>query len=158
MLIPHRQARLYLSFMSTCGAKTIFVPRLYWETLSTNSDYSEGFSRRLAQNNEEYELVVTIFKLPMTEDRKSGLKIGDNEWLEIFSTFREEMTMRLRLNKGDYWLLSRQTFKVGVTPVEHPKAYTFPWYESEIDAKDTLIRSYLQNEIDKTRYILRNEF
>jgi hypothetical protein len=62
------------------------------------------------------------------------------------------------MNKGTYWVLSRQTFKPGITNVRIPLQYALPWAKEDFSGSNFIILSDLQNEIDNTRFILSSEF
>ena len=128
-----------------------------WRVMENQSSYARNFQHKAKSSTERFDQVVTVFDLPMTDDRRLGHKDSKDEYIEIFKigapssiTFPNDVVVQIKLDKGDYWLLSRQTFIVGrhlaeLNPEENENSYL-------------IFRSALQDEIDKTRYQLRNAF
>ena len=49
----------------------------------------------------------------MTNDRRNGHRESADEYIEIFTTEpmpTRHVTVQIRLDKGSYWILSRQSF------------------------------------------------
>ena len=100
---------------------------------------------------EAFPQVITVYLNKMTSDRMSGKKISENEWLEVFVVHPQTATVQIRRNKGDYWVLSRQTFSVS-----EPQLINANPESSEQNF--ALYQTFFQNEIDTTRHILDSEF
>lgn len=90
----------------------------------------------------------------MSGDRKVGEPISRDERLEFFKIpiSPRQVVMQLRLDRGRTWLLSRQTISledfpdlVEINPEDSQSAFQ-------------VFRSLLQNEIDRTRHMLRTDF
>lgn len=129
-----------------------------WAFLPEEASYSINL-QRIPKAKEMYPMVVTIFKMPMSEDRKKGRKLTANEWLELFSVHKNAITMRVRVDKGTYWVLSRQTFKPEVTSnLQILDQYTVPESQELLSPFDKALIDSLQHETDETRFLLKNSF
>ena len=81
----------------------------------------------------------------MTENRKTGLKISKNENIELFQTLPGKITVKLKTDFGEYWILARDTYHVD-TP-----------NSSKIETDPNIykvIYKELENEIESTRHML----
>lgn len=125
-----------------------------WEKLADEEPYAHNYARRAKYPREMFPQVGTVFDLPMSGDRKAGEPISSDEQLEFFKlpVSPKQVVMQLRLDRGRTWLLSRQTISledlqglVDINPESDPSAFH-------------AFRSQLQNEVDRTRHILRTEF
>jgi len=70
---------------------------------------------------------------------------------QVFVVHPQTATVQIRRNKGDYWVLSRQTFSVS-----EPQLINANPESSEQNF--ALYQTFFQNEIDTTRHILDSEF
>lgn len=93
----------------------------------------------------------------MTDNKKTGEQISENEYIEAFVTEPNTVTVQIRVDKGDYWVLSRQTFltKDNLT-VNSDLEYSSLSYIRIND--DNLLDQSIFNQIDNTRYIINNDF
>ena len=104
-----------------------------------------------------FEQMITVFMNQMTDDRKSGEKITNSEYIEAFVVHPNSVTVQIRVDKGDYWVMSRQTFNI---KTNYPDQTDISFSDLQyilVDAPDTLNQT-MQNQIDNTRYILNNDF
>ena len=131
--------------------KNITVSSEDWKYVSSSDDskYSKNYSAIVKKDGEVYEQIVTVFLNKMTEDRKIGEKISDIEYIEIFALQPNTVTVQIRVNKGDYWVMSRQSFEMG-------KSYSVKANTSYADLIANI--EGMQNKIDNTRYLLNNSF
>ncbi len=137
------------------GEKTIELDGAQWSKMDDPEDYAKNFQERKDQPYHKFGRVVTVFLLPMSDDRKvATMKISKQEYLEIFIRWPGYVTVRTRVDKGDYWVMCRETFK--------PKSYlpiTIDTYEPFLsEEKQRLLWTFYDNEIDKTRFLLKTQF
>jgi hypothetical protein len=91
--------------------------------------------------------MLTIFKVPMSDDRRLGIRISANEFLDLFVVHPGKLTVQVRTDRGNYWVLSRETFEVTRHVPISIKEYR-PFLPEE-EAKQ--VWSVFQNEVDGTR-------
>jgi len=138
-------------YLIKTSGKSIVVSDQKWKKVDDSETYARNFEARDNVGKEAYPQVITVFLNSMSADRMSGKKISENEWLEMFVVHPQTVTVQIRRNKGDYWVLSRQTFSVS----EPQLINTNP--ESS-EQNFALYQTFFQNEIDTTRHILDSEF
>ena len=117
-------------------------------------EWAENFEETRKGPRHEFPRVVTVFKLPMTEDRQIGTRISPNEYVEMFIVHEGTLTVEVRLDKGSYWVLSRETFTA-------PSVYgvdTTTLFHSLYDLEFSTASEAFQPEIDTTRYLLSSKF
>ena len=122
-----------------------------WSKMNNETIYARNFERKIKLPREVYNQVVTIYDLPMTDDRRVGHIETKNEYIEIFKTVMptNHVVIQIRVDREKYWILSRQTFRLSgsldkINPEESENSYR-------------IFRIALQNEIDSTRYQLQNK-
>lgn len=133
------------------GNKKIIIDQNQWDILKSESEYSFNIERRKKSPKEKYNQIVNIFKIEMTKDRKIGSKISDNIYLEAFKTIENSLTIQIRMDKGNYWILSRQTFEV-----ENNNIISVGEYAN--NSKLTLISKLFQDEISGAIYLINSNF
>jgi hypothetical protein len=89
---------------------TIVFKKEKWNEIGRSSEFSNNFERREKRYYEKFNQVVTVFKTPMSEGRNSGKLIFKDVRQEIFKFHENSLTCIIRFNKGNYWIMSRQTF------------------------------------------------
>lgn len=141
------------------GGESILVASDKWKFAdgSDESNYSRNYQAIGKKDGEMFEQMVTVFLNKMTDDKRSGEEIADSEYVEAFVVHPYSVTVQIRVDKGDYWVLSRQTFKI---KNNYPDQTDIPYSDLQyilIDAPLTIDQT-MQNQIDNTRYILNNEF
>jgi hypothetical protein len=88
----------------------------------------------------------------MAADRRNGRQISSGEYLEIFKVGNlNDVVIQLRIDKGHYWLLSRQ--RVNITDYPYLATYN-PEHD---DATFKRFQIALQNIIDSTRHFLKTQ-
>ena len=122
--------------------------------MTDESEYADNFERRELRSFERFNQVVTMFKVPMTSDRRVGVEVADGEYVEMFKIpgREDDVVVQIRIDKKGRWVLSRQSFLldrnsplIGIDP--------------ETDSNSFMrFRLVLQDQIDNTRYLLRTEF
>lgn len=159
-----------LVLLAACSSKSLtqqsskYAIKLNDKTISVDSDKfkkftdSESYAKNFIGLNKGKTLfgqMVTLYTIPMSEDRKSGKKLSKNEYLEIFVVGKNEVTIQIRVDKGEYWLLSRESFDI--TDTQLPK-YDYKPFLAENSSDFSLYENYFRDEIDNTRALLNNEF
>lgn len=138
-------------FTIQTSGKNIIISNQKWLKSENSENYAKNFEAKEKTDKEAFPQMVTIYLNTMTSDRMLGTKISDNEYLEIFVVHPQTVTIQIRRNNGNYWLLSRQTFFVNESSLTN--------INPELSEQNlSMYRSFFQNEIDKTRYVLASEF
>jgi hypothetical protein len=134
------------------NSKVVPIDAGEWSLIDTEKVYARNFQRNTKSIKEPYSQIVTIFDIPMTIDRRVGHQESEDEYIEIFTTDpfpTNRVVVQVRLDKGGYWILSRQVFMLDkilkTNPIDDERTYN-------------IVRSDLQNEIDATRYQVRHGF
>jgi hypothetical protein len=124
------------------------------KSMENPSPYARNFERLQLQPQERYNQVVTIFDTQMAQDRRQGVQIAPNEYVEIFKVVGrdDDVVVQVRIDKGSYWVLSRQTILLNDYP---PLISRNP--ETD-EATRLLFQDALQDQIDATRYLLKAGF
>lgn len=134
--------------------KQISLSMQRWEKLKDPNTFARNYEEKNTSEGHEFNRVVTVFLLPMSDDRKEGMRISDNEYLEFMIITPGYVTAQTRIDKGEYWVLCRETFLVKpflVVDVSKYKPYL-------TDSENNSLWATYQAEIDETRYLLRQEF
>ena len=142
-------------YIVSAPSRTIRLARADWTAMTNDYAWAENFAAIRKGSREALEQIVTVFKLPMTEDRRSGEMISLNEYVEMFVVHTGMLTVQVRVDKGSYWVMSRQTFAapssvlgVDTTTLQH-----------ELSALEFVrARWAFQSELDTTRYLLQSQF
>jgi hypothetical protein len=145
--LSSREKRLKIAV----GNRSVEISPLEWEVLKSEFEYSVNLKNNRMLSNEKYNQIVTVFNLEMTRDRKSGTKLSDNIYLESFRTLQDSVTVQIRIDKGSYWILSRQTFSF-----DNDRILSIGEYADE--KKSLLISNMFKNEISNTIYTLNRHF
>ncbi len=137
-------------YIVSAPSRTIRLARADWTAMTNDYEWAENFEEIRKGPREEFERVVTVFKLPMTEDRRIGEMISPNEYVEMFVVHTGMLTVRVRLDKGSYWVMSRQTFTAPSVPgVDTARLSALEFARA---------REAFQSELDTTRYLLQSTF
>lgn len=139
------------NYIIRVGDKNIVVSLDKWKFVDNpnENNYSKNYSALNKKDGEKFEQMVTVFLNRMTDDRKTGKKITNTEYIEAFVVYPYSITVQIRVDKGDYWILSRQTFE---SKNDYPEQTNVSYANLLLNFED------MQNKIDNTRYILNNEF
>jgi len=146
------------AFIVSVPPHTIRVPRADWETMPNQYEWADNFEQLRKDPGHVYPRVVTVYKLPMTADRRLGMRISSDEYVQMFNVLAGTLTVQVRLDKGDYWVLSRESFALPSGPNGEQTLEQFltrPRPDSEL-YEQFLFR--FQTEIDTTRYLLASTF
>lgn len=131
--------------------REIIVSEKKWKKMEDPAAFGKNFEAREKGDTEEFPQVISVFLNPMISDDKVGARISDDEFVEMFSVFPKTVTVQTRVDKGTYWVLSRQTFSI-----TDPKLSSLNPEASDNNFR--LFLSHFQTEIDTTRYVLGSEF
>lgn len=135
--------------------KKISLSSEEWEKLADPAGFAKNVSERKLEPSHKFSRVVTVFLNLLTEDRYSGmLKISEHEYIEVFVVHPGFITAEVVVDKGTYWVLSRETYL--------PKKQTLvniSQYKPVLNQSDTKsLWLVYQQEIDETRYLLSQKF
>lgn len=136
----------------TVPGKTLELSTDEWSKMRDETSFAKNFEGKKDAPWHKFGRVVTVYLNPMSEDRRSGLKISKTEYIELFSVHPGLLTAQVRVDKGGYWVLCRETFK----PKAPMPAVTLRSYLSENEELQLL--HHYQVEIDETRYLLNSKF
>ncbi len=139
------------SYTIKMSGRSVIISEKKWKKSDDTETYAKNFEAREILGPEAFPQVITVYLNTMIADRMSGKKISENEWLEMFVVHPQIVTVQIRRNKGDYWVLSRQNFSVS----EQKLINTDP--ESS-EQNFELYQNFFQNEIDTARHVLDSEF
>ena len=133
------------------GRKTIHLNEDEWDLIKSDSEYSVNLSKKTKKVCEKYNQILTVFNIDMTKDRKSGVKLSENIYFEAFRTHLNGITIHLRIDKGSYWILSRQIFET-----KNENILAVGEYADEVKALS--ISKQFQDEISSTIYMVNKLF
>ncbi|MDP2642511.1 MAG: hypothetical protein Q8P62_01565 [Candidatus Peregrinibacteria bacterium] len=139
------------NYSISINGKNIVVSQDKWKFVEPfePSLYSKNYSAINKRDGHEFEQMITVFLQKMTDDRKIGEKITNSEYIEAFVVHPNSVTVQIRIDKGDYWVMSRETFE---SKNNYPD-------QTDVSYSDLLLNfEDMQNRIDNTKYILNNEF
>lgn len=132
--------------------KTIKLSTNDWEKMDDPNNFAENYSEKVSSPLHKFNRVATVYLNPMSDDRRSGSRISDMEYVEVFIVSPEFLTVQTRVDKGKYWVMVRETFK--------PKRNMLGTLASPVLSernRELLMRDY-QEEIDETRFLLGSTF
>jgi hypothetical protein len=134
--------------------KKISLSSKKWEKLEDPTGFAKNYQERGTTVARKFPRVVTVFLMPMSTDQKSGKRISDNEYVELFVVHSGLVTALTRLDKGRYWVQCRETFYAKPSlPIDVSKYKPFMSEE-----ENTLLRLSYETEIDETRFLLGETF
>jgi len=128
--------------------KLINISKSNWDFLETDYLYSKNYQSKNKYEGHMYKQIITVFLIPMTNDRKRE-EIAKNEYFESFVLRANSITVQIRIDKGDYWVMSRETYN---TFENFPVQKDFSYSNALINFRG------IQDRIDRTRFILNKDF
>jgi len=141
-------------FTILTDSKIVTISSNNWIKMQDSESYAKNFEQKIKPKSHRYARVITIFLLPMSTDRQLGMKISNNEYLEFFITSLGYVTAQTRMDKGDHWILCRETFLPKET-----RRIDIGQYKPLLSAGEgKQLWALYQSEIDATRYIMKSEF
>ena len=126
--------------------KVILLDSDSWKPMRNEFEWARNYSAKSKNKGQVYETVLTIYLLPMATDRKTGKVISSNEYIEIFQVRPGTVTVQLRVDKGKYWVLTRDTYNVN-TPASKVELDTLVY---------DMVYQEIQTKIDSNRFFIRN--
>ena len=126
--------------------KVILLDSDSWKPMRNEFEWARNYSAKSKNKGQVYETFLTIYLLPMATDRKTGKVISSNEYIEIFQVRPGTVTVQLRVDKGKYWVLTRDTYNVNT-----------PASKVELDSLVyKMVYQEIQTQIDSNRFFIRN--
>jgi hypothetical protein len=125
-----------------------------WEKVDDPTNLARNYSEKTLSSAHQFNRMVTVYLSPMSDDQRIGQEYSATEYVEIFIDVPGFVTVQIRIDKGQYWVLSRETFKPKKFPLVDLSSSKLPLSESE---KNLLLLTY-QLEIDETRLLLNSKF
>lgn len=142
----------YLEF--PVPGKLIQLPEQSWSMMKDEANDAKIFGQKERGALHKYGRVVSVFLAPMSDDQKVGLKIANDEYLEILVVHEGLVTAQVKVDKGQYWIMCRETFlpKARLSAdVSNRKGFLSK------NAQLSLWMDY-QSEISETRNLLNTVF
>lgn len=138
----------------TVPDKMILLSHNEWIKLKDETSFVINLEERKQRPWHKYGRIVSIYLIPMSEDRKQGLRISENEYIEFFIVHPGFVTMQTRIDKGRYWVLCRETLLPKTSlPIDISKYK--PWLDINVQLE---LWQHYQAEIDETRHLLHSKF
>ena len=147
-------ARAEQMLLVSVPGKAIELSQGEWAKMQDEAGFAKNFEERKNAPWHKFGRVVTVYLIPMSEDRRQGLKISESEYVEFFIVHPGFVTVQTRVDKGKYWVLCRETFKPKAPLPVEISAYK-PWLGENENRQ--LWRLY-QVEVDETRHLLNSRF
>jgi hypothetical protein len=130
------------------GGRRVTLPKAEWREMENKATFARNFEAMSNPPHRKYQ-IVTVFMIPMSEDRREGDRLSPNEYLEVFVVTAGEVVAQVRRDHGTYWVLSRETFAADAVPggaLDPHRALSPNEVRRIIDA--------LRLQIDTTRHLL----
>ncbi len=134
---------------------TVELPADQWQRLDSPEPYAERFAARARRPGDVFAQVITVVKLPMQITDRVGLPIAPNEYVEFLFVYPVKATLRLRVDRGEFWAESLETFEVPIgTPLP------VPWRLNAVAGDDDAVRllEFYDPEVKRTRFQLTQLF
>jgi len=128
--------------------KLINISKSNWDFLETDHLYSKNYQSKNKLEGHKFKQIITVFLIKMTDERKSE-EIVKNEYFESWVNRPNSITVRIRIDKGDYWVLSRETYQ---TEENYPIQTNFSYSKVLVNFNG------IEDMIDRTRFILNKDF
>ena len=140
--------------------KTIELSSNDWVKVGDPNNFAKNYSEKESSSLHAYERMVTVFLNPMSGDRRIGKKLTSTEYVEMFIVTPGLLTMRIRIDKGEYWVMSRDTYKPKEKMISNALDSTdFSVASLSIsESERAQLMSDYQAEIDETRFLLNSKF
>lgn len=130
------------------GGRRIVFPADEWQPMANEFAFARNFEALVNKPPRQYQ-TVTVFLNQMAVDQRSGREIAPSEYLEIFLSNPNEISVLLRRDHGSYWLLSREMFRgLQVGGIDLSSIRPLSVIEQE------RILEELRGAVDTTRYLL----
>jgi len=94
------------------GAKVLRLSATEWVFRESEQPaVTANFESTRRSKSTQFSQELTIFKVPMSADRRDGLHVSTSEYVEAFVVHENAVTIQVRVDRGSYWVLTRETFK-----------------------------------------------
>lgn len=138
----------------------IRIPASDWKPMENEEAFVVNFEAKAKREGEAYPQVITVFKIPMSDPDRKGIETGrPSEYVEFFVVHPGKVTFTLRIDRGQYWLLSRQTFDGSSPEVPAHVAPDVQEYQPFLSKEQN--RFFLVSfdlEVKRTRFTLQQLF
>ncbi len=128
--------------------KLLNISKSNWDFLETDHIYSKNYQSKDKLEGHKFKQIITVFLIKMTDERKRE-EFVKNEYFESWVNRPNSITFRIRIDKGDYWVLSRETYQ---TEENYPLQTNFSYSEVLVNFNG------IEDMIDRTRFILNKDF
>jgi hypothetical protein len=135
------------------GFRTLKLDATAWRPMANEATFAENFEAVTVKSGETWPQVITIFKLPMSSDRKRGIQVTKSEYVEPFVAHPGKVTIQIAVDRGRYWVQSRQTFDVAsdvAARVAWDVDVSTPRPRNSAKEQRSLVRVF-QDQVDSTR-------
>jgi hypothetical protein len=129
------------------------IPKADWKAVPSAHALGESFEQRRPSTHQGLPRLVTVFKTHMTEDVRIGRSISPTEYLEMEVDASGRLIVQIRVDKGRYWLLSRETLLTPGGPFVDTAVVRALTVEESAAA-----REMFASEIEQTRFLLHSQF
>jgi hypothetical protein len=151
---------------------TLRISKSEWMPMENSSDTTLNFEAVNKMPSHKHPQVLTVYLTRMSSDRQLGTRISPAEYCEIFwlgaypgipneperyPPRAGYLVMQLRVNKGTYWVLSRESFAVPTVSVERGIALNQRNFEFQ-EARQMFPQFDLQEAVDRTRLLIQQTF
>ena len=128
--------------------KLINISKSNWDFLETDYLYSKNYQSKTKLEGHKFKQIITVFLIKMTDERKRE-EIVKNEYFESWVNRPNSITVQFSIDKGDYWVLSRETYQ---TEENYPIQTNFSYSKVLVNFNG------IEDMIDRTRFILNKDF
>jgi hypothetical protein len=128
--------------------KLINISKSNWDFLETDYLYSKNYQSKTKLEGHKFKQIITVFLIKMMDERKSE-EIVKNEYFESWVNRPNSITVQFSIDKGDYWVLSRETYQ---TEENYPIQTNFSYSKVLVNFNG------IEDMIDRTRFILNKDF
>ena len=128
--------------------KLINISKSNWDFLETDYLYSKNYQSKTKLEGHKFKQIITVFLIKMTDERKRE-EIVKNEYFESWVNRPNSITVQFSIDKGDYWVLSRETYQ---TEENYPSQTNFSYSKVLVNFNG------IEDMIDRTRFILNKDF
>ena len=128
--------------------KLINISKSNWDFLETDYLYSKSYQSKTKLEGHKFKQIITVFLIKMTDERKRE-EIVKNEYFESWVNRPNSITVQFSIDKGDYWVLSRETYQ---TEENYPIQTNFSYSKVLVNFNG------IEDMIDRTRFILNKDF
>jgi hypothetical protein len=136
------------SYELSVGGRRILLPKAEWREMQNEATFARNFEATSNPPNRKYQ-IVTVFMIPMSEDRRIGERLSPTEYLEAFSALKDQVVIQMRRDHGSYWVLSREAFEATAVP-----GVEFTGVGNLSPADVRRVTDVLRLQIDTTRHLL----